>query len=340
MRIRQQGYVLLQVMFVFAILVVIITQVQYSQRIQIERTSYSLFLSQAQAYSESAEAIAEVGLTLDTQNSENDHLYELWNTSEGVFPLDDGGLIELELNDLQGRFNLNWLSKDNANRESALKAFQQLLLLIESKSEIATELNQWFDAESGIDYFYSDELPSYAPSYTAMADTSELMLLKSVSFEDYDKLKPYVSALPADSPLNINTAPQELLQIIANNLSEEWASDAVSQRGETGYSSVTDLINQEIFKTSAEAGQYLENLSVTSNWFELYTAVTLGDKTLRQRTIIYRNDNGGTNITLRDRSALAPNRIPGDPVKEALGTDSNDQSSDQLNNGSDDEFAS
>lgn len=193
---KQQGYVLLQVMFVFAILMVIVAQVQYQQRIQVERTRHALFLSQAQAYAESAEAIAEVGLSLDAQSSETDHLYELWNSTEAMFPLDEGGFVRVDINDLQGRFNLNWLSMDNEYRSGALAAFDKLLALIGADAAIAQELYQWFDADTGADYYYADEQPSYAPSYTAMADVTELLLLKAVDNEQFDLLAPWVSTLP------------------------------------------------------------------------------------------------------------------------------------------------
>lgn len=314
---KQQGYVLLQVMFVFAILMVIVAQVQYQQRIQVERTRHILFLSQAQAYAESAEAIAEVGLSLDAQSSDVDHLFELWNTTDAVFPLDEGGLVHVSINDLQGRFNLNWLSMDNPDRAGALKAFDRLLVLIGADSAIAQELYQWFDADTGADYFYADEEPSYAPSYSAMADITELLLLKSVDFEQFDLLSPWVSALPADSALNINTAPVEIIQTIAGYVDENIANQAITDRGEEGFQATTDFLNQDVFKENEQSGIYLSELSVTSLWFELYTEITLGENALSQRSVVHRDDDGGMTVILRDRSATEPNTIPGDPTLQA-----------------------
>jgi general secretion pathway protein K len=322
-RLKQQnGYVLLQTMFVFAILVVIVTQVQYQQRIQIERTSHSLFLGQAQVYAESAEAIARVGLKLDRQSSENDHLFELWNSSEGLYPVDGGGTIELQLNDLQGRFNVNWLSPNSGYRDGALKGFKKLLLLIELNTDIADELFQWFDPDSGADYFYSDENPSYFPSYTEMADVSELLLLKSITYEDLEKLKPYVSALPSDSALNINTAPAEVIQSIAGFIDEAMAQQTLTDRGEVGFSAVTDFLNQEVFKENEQAGIYLAQLTVSSYWFELFSSVTLQEKTLTQRTVLYRDDEGEVMLSLRNRAETSASPIAGDPIKSETAEES------------------
>ena len=70
-----------------------------------------------------------------------------------------------------------------------------------------------------------------------------------------------------------------------------------------------------MFKENEDAGIYLAELTVSSQWFELYTAVTLNQQTLTQRAILYRDEKGNTTLTLRDRSAKEPNPIPGDPAK-------------------------
>lgn len=312
--LKQQGFVLLQVMLVFSILVVVAASMQYSQRIHIERTQQMLFSSQAQAYAESAEDIARVGLMLDWQSTSNDHLYELWNTSEGFFPLDEGGLIQLEINDLQGRFNLNWLSQSNDQRDSAIKAFERLLTLLGIDTSISSELALWFDENGGNDFFYSDEIPAYAPSFTEMGDVSELLLLKSVDRAVFEELFPYVSALPNDSELNINTAPLEILQSVASFVDEGSANQAITDRGEAGFDSVEEFLNMEVIRENEEAGIWLSNLTVQSNWFEIYTSVTLSSQVSTQRSIAYRDDEGVI-ITARDQSATASNPMPDDPVK-------------------------
>lgn len=310
----QRGFALLQVMLVFAILVIVAAKLQYDQRINIERTSQSLFLSQAQTYIDSAEGIAEVGLILDSQNTETDHLFELWNTTQYSFPLEEGGLIDIELNDLQGRFNLNWLSMGSPNRSSGLASFKRLLTLIDSDPDIADELYQWFDSDSGTDYFYADESPSYAPSFQAFADVSELLLLKSVDYAEFNKIKPYLSALPADSALNVNTAPLEMLQSVGSFIDEASASQAITDRAEDGFESTSEFLNLEVFQENEDAGIYIEALSVTSEWFELYTAVTLNNRVLSQRSVFYRDLSSATPV-LRDRSTSEPNPMPGDPFK-------------------------
>ena len=147
-----------------------------------------------------------------------------------------------------------------------------------------------------------------------MADLSELLLLKSVDYAEYQKIAPYLSALPADSKLNINTAPAEIIQSIAVYIDESTAQQVVASRGETGFTSLSDFLSGEVFKENQDSSVLLAQLSVTSNWFELYTSVTLQDRTLTQRSMLHR-DSSGMTLTLRDRSVKEANPIPGDPIK-------------------------
>lgn len=311
---RQRGFALIQVMLVFAILVIVAAKMQYEQRLQIERTRQMLFISQAQAYTESAEDVAKVGLYLDETYTDNDNFYEAWSTTTSIYPPYEGWLLGAELNDMQGRFNLNWLSKDAANRENSAKGLKRLLTLLEQEEDIADELLNWFDSESGIDQNYNDVTPSYAPSYHLMADVSELLLLKSVTYSIYDEIYPYFSALPANTALNVNTAPQEVIQSIASYIDEDSAVDLVANREEEGYESTSSFLEQDIFEENEDTERYISGLSVNSNWFELYTEVSFENRVHRTISLLYRN---GSNVTLygRNRSASEANHIPGDPVK-------------------------
>ena len=326
----QKGFVLLQVMLIFAILVVLIAQFQYKLNLQIKRTGQSLFLSQAQVYIDGTIDFAKIGLALDAEDNKTDHLYEVWNQFVSN-PVPDGPVIDGKLNDLQGRFNLNWLSTDAKERAQALKGFKRLLTLLDinEADRIATELYQWFDKDSGIDYDYAEETLPYAPSFHTMADVSELMLLKSVDKEQYDKLLPYVSALPADSELNINTAPEEVIMSIASFINKDFADQAIKDRGEKGFSSVSDFNNRDIFKDNKSAGIYIPNLTVSSHWFDLFIAVKGDGREITQRTVLYRDDQGKSTVTLIDHSVINPNEIADDPFSNDEDADDNsDNSSD------------
>ncbi|MFQ3230681.1 type II secretion system minor pseudopilin GspK [Reinekea sp.] len=313
--VKQKGIALLQVLLIFALLSIVAVNLQLNQRLNIERALQSLFYSQATVMLDSAETIAKVVLILDEQNSQTDHLYERWNVTEGIFPLTEPkALLETELNDLQGRFNVNWLSMDCKFRESALVGLKQLLTLIGSDPEIADELYMWFDQDSGAEYLYLDKLPTYSPSFQPIADISELNLLNAIEPDTYKEIAPYLSALPANSALNINTAPVEILQIVAPFIDLETANKMVTDRGEDGFKNIEDFKKYPVFTINQDKSVNIPELTVSSQWFELYTSVTIEDKALTQASLLSRL-NQEVIIVMRNRSAVSANRIPGDPIK-------------------------
>ena len=309
----ERGFALIQVLLVFAILAVVVTRLQYEQRIQIERAYQSLFLSQSQSYIDSAEAIARVGLKLDLEQTQKDHFYQEWNQPIGPLPLEEG-IISLEMNDLQGRFNLNWLHPDSGYREGARDGFKRLLIELGEDSAIADELFNWFDEDSGAEFNYGDLMPSYTPSFHPMADVTELRLLKLVDREVYANLAPYISALPARSTLNINTATPQVLMTLASYVGLEDAQGFVDARGENGFDSVDDLTNHPLFQEAEEA-MLIDNLGIRSYWFDLFTEVSVGERSLTQQSRLFRDELEGVLVTQRSQATNTSNRAAGDPIK-------------------------
>lgn len=308
----ERGFVLLQVMLVFSLLVIVAAGIQYDQRLHIERTRQALLQSQAQVYMDSGEAIAELGLVLDSNENQKDHLFELWNTQEFAFPLEGGGFINMDLNDLQGRFNLNWLAVNEP--DGPRQAFERLLSLLTLETSIATELVEWFKARSLSNVSYADQTIPYANAAMPMADVSELMLLKTIDDEVFDVIRPYVNALPVNEPLNINTAPAYVLQSVASFIDDSAVQTFLQAREETGFDSVNDWQVMPIFEENADKTLFLNSFDIASSWFELYTQVILDDGVFHQTTQFYRTLNEAVPV-MRNRSLNEANPMPDDPLK-------------------------
>lgn len=316
----ERGFALIQVLLVFAMLAVVVSRLQYEQRIQVERAYHSLFLSQAQAYLDSAEDVARVALKLDAEHSKNDHFEEDWNTPYGPLPLENNGMINLSLSDLQGRFNVNWLHPSSGNADNAAEGFKRVLIQLQLGTEIADELKDWFNKDSNALFNYGDEDPAYRPSFEPMADVTELLLLKEVDRETFNTLRPYVSALPPDTDLNINTAPAEIFMALAPFISEQDADGFVQGRGSKGYDSVDAVTNSAIVQQQNDP-LWINNLTVSSHWFSLYIEVTLDDRTLKQQSQIHRTSETIL-VARRNQAITEANVAPGDPTQASQGGNS------------------
>jgi general secretion pathway protein K len=127
-----------------------------------------------------------------------------------------------------------------------------------------------------------------------MQSPSELLLIRGITREDYEKLLPHVCTLPRVTTININTATAEVLTTIANNLSVIDMQGIVSQREDQPFDSVDELLSDKLF-----AGQELtkDHLSVSSDFFLLRSKAEISHIEA-QMNVIYERDADGRVYTI------------------------------------------
>lgn len=129
--------------------------------------------------------------------------------------------------------------------------------------------------------------------------TSQLTWL-GLSLNTVRALEPYVTVLPTATPVNLNTAPPEVLAAVLSNLGRNGAQQAEAARARNPFSSVSDATTR-LGIESADAS----SLAVASSYFEIYGRLRLGDVTVVEHSLV--NRSGSTVITLwRERTAANP----------------------------------
>lgn len=199
-------------------------------------------------------------------------------------------LIEGGLYDLQARFNLNNLTD---------KKYQALFLqLLESMSsqmtpderkELTLAITNWlmpYQPGIGNEFFsyYLRQKPGYYPSQQPMQSVSELRLIKGVNAKLYQRLFPYVIALPESTPINVNTAPKQLLMTLGNGLNEEQVHELLAARKKKG---ISDL--KEIYPILEKLNIRSDQITIESQYFMTIATVRIGELSLVNYTIIKRN---------------------------------------------------
>jgi general secretion pathway protein K len=311
-----RGVALVQVLLILVILALISSNIQFQQRRDIDRTYNQLRTGQAREYLISGEEIARQGLKLDKDNSQIDDLTELWNQPVGPFPLGVGregelesGAIMMSLQDLNGKFNLNWLSDQNADASVWQGRFQRLLSALGISTEVAEQLRAWFNKDSGIDYQYANLEQPYLPSSQPMAHVSELMLIQGMERNSFEKIRPYITALPATSLLNINTAPAEVLRGLTDVLADSTIDRLISEREAEPFQSLDDMINRLQLTDKERDNLPNDKLVAVSEYFELFSEVELGNQLAHMTSVIHRANDGTLNIVARDLAARKQYRI-------------------------------
>jgi general secretion pathway protein K len=122
-----------------------------------------------------------------------------------------------------------------------------------------------------------------------MASPSELLLLKEVSLEDYETLRPHVCALPTVTAININSATAEVLTSITEGLSLVQMKSIIDAREKDPFDDVDELLSNTLF-----AGKEIPDtmLSVSTRYFVLRGEAKIGH--LKQKmNVVYERDAEG-----------------------------------------------
>ena len=151
----------------------------------------------------------------------------------------------------------------------------------------------WIDDDFEIRYpdGMEENYETYRVANREMADISELMLVHNVTPEMYQKLEPYITALPATTTINVNT----MSEVVYESLGEEAgdASKFIEERESDPFSSIEDFI--ERLQIPIE----IEGLSVSTSFFRARGQVVQGEQVYFLSSLIYRNDNGSTSVLNR-----------------------------------------
>jgi general secretion pathway protein K len=120
-----------------------------------------------------------------------------------------------------------------------------------------------------------------------------------VSSNTLEKLKPFITVLPVRTPVNINTAPAEVLYASVPSLDLSGARLLESRRAQKHFSSIADA--EQL--VPAITGQMGTDHSIATRFFEIRGRFRLRDTTVQERSLVQRD--GLTVKTLwRERATL------------------------------------
>lgn len=324
---KQQGLALISVLLIFAIVSVLATAMIERQSLDIQRSGNLQALQQARAYSSGIEYAVRAGLRLDfDNNAEIDNLSEDW-ASPLTYPLDPG-TAEIQIIDAQSRFNLNSLHKSASNRTAQNQRFKNLLAELGIDPIIADNTQQFMDEDSMVDNDYLAEDVPYRASYALFKHSSELLLVKEVDADIYRKLKPYISTLPVNATLNVNTASDKVLASLSSTWSLSDADTVINSRGEKGFNSLEEFWSLAEVQPFTEAdkndpssnnGSANQNpkevwdkadFSVNSQYFEVFARVTLADRIATVEMLMHRDLQSGDMRTYYRDYSRTEARLP------------------------------
>jgi len=291
-RSSQAGIALLSAILITLTATAIIVSISHEEAFSIRKTSRILLMDRARLYALGLEDWARIFLQKDRKDTAIDHLGEDWAIGLPGLPI-EGGLLSGFIEDEQAKFNINNLlvSEEWVNR------FKRLCNNLDIDTTFVAALLDWIDEDFEVRYpdGAEEHYDTYRVANRAMVDTSELLLVKHVTVEIFDSLKPYITALPTTTDINVNTISETVFLSLGENLS---ADSFIQERDKEEFSSIQNFI-ERLQIPLEESG-----LSVSTEYFHAYGLVSQGDLVFNLDTLLHRDENGTTRVIKRTLGQL------------------------------------
>lgn len=301
MRARQRGIAVVLAMGVVAMAAIAATAIMVSQSTWSRRAELTASHVQAQAVLEAGADWARALLSDDRRISNVDHLGEPWALKLPAMRVENGELLGAIV-DQQGLFNLNNLVTDGKTNLVQLGHFRGLLAILGLPDELADALADWIDNDNqpqprhgAEDEYYLALNPPYLAANRRLTDLDELALVRGFDDNVRARLRPYVTALPRTTAVNVNTAPPEVLSAVIQGLDLANAEILVTQRTRAYYRSVDDFLKRLPSGTEVDKSE----LSVSSDYFLATLRVSIGGAQARGTALLARGSAGWPDIVWR-----------------------------------------
>lgn len=299
--IAQRGVALITILLIVALLTAIVSRVGLSGQIWVRQVENGNALAQADLAAHGTQFwIADV---LEQDDNDYDGLTDIWALPLPPVPA-GWGVLSGRIEDMQSRFNLNNLVDEEGKLNAlALQQFERLLKLLELNPGIAQAVADWIDPDGSPagswgaeDVYYISLDTPYLAANRPFADTAELRLVRGIDITAWRKLEPFVSALPGNVSINVNTASAEVLasavtewEISGQALprAQEWVAAAVQQPIDD-----MKLFSDRVFGNEE---QVPEGLGLDTAYFMAHTQINFDNVEYRLASL-YRRD--------RDRATL------------------------------------
>ena len=301
MSTRQRGVAIVLAMGVVALAAMAAAAIMVSQSTWARQVELTTEHIQARSVLLAGADWARALLADDRRLGDVDHLGEPWALKLPPLPVENGELVG-QIEDQQGMFNVNNLITEGKINVAQLAHFRSLLATLGLPGELADALADWIDGDSlpqpgdgAEDAYYLALDPPYLPANQPLIDIAELALVRGFDANVRARLRPYVTALPGFTAINVNTAPAEVLAAVIEGLDLGGAQALVAQRDRAYFRSTGDFtirLPRGIEPAPADIG-------VSSNYFVATLRVTIGGAQARGKALLARSASGWPEIVWR-----------------------------------------
>lgn len=309
---RQRGVAVVTALLLTTLAITIVASLFWQQQVQVRSIENQRLQLQKQWILRGALDWTRLILREDARHSRVDHLGEPWAVTLAETRLDQyvenaradtdipDAALSGGISDAQARFNLTNLISNGTINRGEVAVFARLLT--------NTRLNPSL-ALATAELMASAQKPGSASTAGGVVSTStgaqplnilhvdDLLAVPGFTPEALDELRDFIIVLPRATPVNVNTAPAEVLSAKVETLQLSDATALVAGREKAWFMDTTDFIQRLPGKTlPTGAGQ----ISVTTGYFLINGNVRLNRAALDMQALIERNGPSTKVVWIRE----------------------------------------
>jgi len=289
----QRGLALITAVLVVAIVATIAASLALGTQIWIRQAQNAADRAQGVKVAQAAMQFAMHVLADDAKrNAARDDLGEDWATQQLVTEAEEG-MVAGAIEDAQGRFNLNNLIQNGQPSAPDLALFQRLLVnVLGTDPGVSDAVLDWMDADGELrpagaeDLNYLGLRPPYRAANRRFESVDELRLVRGCTPELVARLRPFLSALPQPTTVNINTAPREVLLSLFLDLPASMADRLIEDRKKEPFADTGQLATRSGFKPAEGVA-----IGVVSSYFIVHVETRFGRLTRTLSALVAREAN-------------------------------------------------
>ncbi len=293
---EQRGVAVVTALLLTTLAITIVASLFWEQQVQVRSIENQRLQLQKQWVLRGALDWAALILREDARNSSVDDLTEPWAVPLAETRLDQyvengqadgdvaGATLSGGITDAQARYNLTNLCQNGNINPTEVAVFARLLGNAKADPALAqatADLMAAAQTKPGPETTGGQP----APRPMALSQVEDLLAVPGFTPEMLEKIKDFVIFLPIATPVNVNTAPVEVLAArIGFSLSE--ATALVASRDTASLRNIGDLTNRLPGRAISFSGN---DVSVTTNYFLVNGKVRMSRASLEVQALIDRS---------------------------------------------------
>ena len=291
---RQRGTAIITALLVVLLAASIATFLLAQQSHALTRTARATERAQAMLFAQPMLQWARSALFEFQKNNNSVDLTQRWAQPIGAQPI-EGALATGFFRDETGRFNVNNLVTDDGKKSEAdVEVFKRLLQNLGLNADLANALVDWIDTDDetlpgGAEDLAYLALPQpYRTANQRLVQIEELYSVKGFDAAAVAKLKPFITALPGRSKINVNTAPLEVLAAVLPKLDQSALRELLNRRMTRPFKALEGENGIKTYLKEVPAATVEQMLHFSSDYFSVALGVSTGGTQVRQTALFQR----------------------------------------------------